>query len=122
MRGLLALGVSGGLLPCPTALVVLLAAVSFHNVALGMVLVAAFSVGLAIVLTGIGLAFVFGQRALTALCKIYTVHYQAGGRYAPFVGVRGIPPTVAMVMASQMLKAVNVELFELGMWQAWSRG
>jgi hypothetical protein len=35
-----------------------------HNVALGMVLVAAFSVGLAAVLTGIGLAFVFGQRAL----------------------------------------------------------
>jgi ABC-type nickel/cobalt efflux system permease component RcnA len=64
MRGLLALGVSGGLLPCPTALVVLLAAVSFHNVLLGMVLVAAFSVGLAIVLTGIGLAFVLGQRML----------------------------------------------------------
>ena len=64
MRALLALGVSGGLLPCPTALVVLLAAVSFHNVLLGMVLVAAFSVGLAIVLTAIGLAFVFGQRAL----------------------------------------------------------
>ncbi|HEX6060661.1 MAG TPA: sulfite exporter TauE/SafE family protein [Candidatus Limnocylindria bacterium] len=64
MRGMLALGVSGGLLPCPTALVVLLAAVSFHNILLGMVLVAAFSVGLAIVLTGIGLVFVFGQRAL----------------------------------------------------------
>ncbi len=62
------------------------------------------------------------QRALTALCKIYTVHYQAGGRYPPFVGARGIPPTVAMVMATMMLKAVNVELFELGMWQAWSRG
>lgn len=62
------------------------------------------------------------QRALTALAKIYTVHYQVGGRYAPFVGVHGLPPTVAMVMASQMLKAVNVELFELGMWQAWSRG
>ena len=61
------------------------------------------------------------QRALTALCKIYTVHYQAGGRYAPFTEVTRLPPTVAMVMASQMLKAVNVELFELGMWQAWSR-
>jgi len=64
MRSLLALGVSGGLLPCPTALVVLLAAVSFHNVPLGMLLVAAFSVGLAAVLTAIGLAFVLGQRAL----------------------------------------------------------
>jgi nickel/cobalt exporter len=65
LRGLLGLGVSGGLLPCPTALVVLLAAVSFHNVALGMVLVAAFSVGLAAVLTGIGLALVWGGRWLT---------------------------------------------------------
>ena len=64
LRSLLALGISGGLLPCPTALVVLLAAVSFHNVLLGMVLVAAFSVGLAAVLTGIGLAFVWGQRAV----------------------------------------------------------
>jgi ABC-type nickel/cobalt efflux system permease component RcnA len=62
LRGLLALGVSGGLLPCPTALVVLLAAVSFHNVLLGMILVAAFSIGLAGILTGIGLALVFGQR------------------------------------------------------------
>lgn len=62
------------------------------------------------------------QRGLTALAKIYTVHYQVGGRYAPFTGGRGLPPTVAMVMATQMLKAVNVELFELGMWQAWSRG
>ena len=64
LRGLLALGISGGLLPCPTALVVLLAAVSFHNVLLGMLLVAAFSVGLAAVLTAIGLAFVLGQRAI----------------------------------------------------------
>ena len=64
LRSLLALGISGGLLPCPTALVVLLAAVSFHNVLLGMVLVAAFSLGLAAVLTGIGLAFVWGQRAV----------------------------------------------------------
>ena len=63
LRGLLALGISGGLLPCPTALVVLLAAVSLHNIALGMVLVAAFSIGLAAVLTGVGLAFVVGQRA-----------------------------------------------------------
>lgn len=64
MRGLLALGVSGGLLPCPTALVVLLAAVSFHNVVLGMVLVAAFSVGLAAVLMALGLAIVAGRGIL----------------------------------------------------------
>ncbi|MFN2520824.1 MAG: sulfite exporter TauE/SafE family protein, partial [Candidatus Limnocylindria bacterium] len=65
LRSLVGLGVSGGLLPCPTALVVLLAAVSFHNVALGMTLVLAFSVGLAAVLTGIGLLMVGGGRRLS---------------------------------------------------------
>ena len=42
-RGLLAVGISGGLLPCPSALVVLLAAISLHRVAFGMLLVLAFS-------------------------------------------------------------------------------
>jgi len=64
IRGLLALGISGGLLPCPSALVVLLAAISFQNVALGMLLVAAFSVGLAAVLTVIGLLVLYGGRLL----------------------------------------------------------
>ena len=54
-RGLLAVGVSGGLIPCPTALVVLLAAISLHRVAFGLVLIVAFSLGLAAVISGIGL-------------------------------------------------------------------
>jgi ABC-type nickel/cobalt efflux system permease component RcnA len=54
-RGLLAVGISGGLLPCPTALVVLLAAISLHRVGYGLVLIVAFSLGLAATITGIGL-------------------------------------------------------------------
>ena len=54
-KGLIAVGVSGGLLPCPTALVVLLAAISLHRVAFGLVLIVAFSIGLASVVTAIGL-------------------------------------------------------------------
>lgn len=54
-RGLLAVGISGGLLPCPTALVVLLAAISLHRVAFGLVLIVAFSIGLASVVSAIGL-------------------------------------------------------------------
>src|SRR5207302_187087 len=54
-RNLLMLGISGGILPCPTALVLLLAAISFRNIPLGLVLVLAFSVGLAGILTAIGL-------------------------------------------------------------------
>lgn len=61
-RSLLALGISGGLLPCPSALVVLLAAISNHRVGYGLLLVGAFSVGLASVLTGIGLLFVYARR------------------------------------------------------------
>lgn len=62
MRGLLALGISGGLLPCPSALVVMLGAIALHRIAFGMLLIVAFSFGLAGVLTGIGLLMVYAQR------------------------------------------------------------
>ncbi|MEN3342212.1 MAG: nickel/cobalt transporter (NicO) family protein [Actinomycetota bacterium] len=63
LRGLLAVGISGGILPCPSALVVLLAAISLHRVAFGLVLIVAFSVGLALSITGIGLAAVLAKKA-----------------------------------------------------------
>ena len=63
-RNLLALGISGGLLPCPSALVVLLSAISLHRVGYGLVLVIAFSAGLAVTLTAIGLAFVYAGRLM----------------------------------------------------------
>ena len=54
-KGLLGVGISGGLLPCPTALVVLLAAISLHRVGYGLVLIVAFSIGLAATISAIGL-------------------------------------------------------------------
>ena len=57
-RGLVAMGASAGLVPCPSALVVLLAAIAQHQVALGLVLIVAFSAGLAATLTALGLAVV----------------------------------------------------------------
>lgn len=63
-RSLLALGVSGGLLPCPSALIVLLAAVALGRVAYGLLLVAAFSLGLAATLTAIGLLFLYLGRVV----------------------------------------------------------
>jgi ABC-type nickel/cobalt efflux system permease component RcnA len=62
-RGLLAVGISGGILPCPSALVVLLAAISLHRLAFGLVLIVAFSAGLALSITGIGLVAVCAKRA-----------------------------------------------------------
>ena len=62
-RSLVAVGVSGGLLPCPSALVVLLAAITLHRVAFGMLLIVAFSAGLALTITGIGVAAVLARGA-----------------------------------------------------------
>jgi ABC-type nickel/cobalt efflux system permease component RcnA len=67
MRSLIGLGISGGLLPCPSALVVLLSAIAFHKVAFGMLLIVAFSLGLATTLTGIGLLVVYSGRVLSRL-------------------------------------------------------
>jgi len=58
-RNLLALGISGGLLPCPSALVLMLAAISLDRVGYGLVLTLVFSFGLAATLTACGLAFLY---------------------------------------------------------------
>ena len=61
------MGASAGLVPCPSALVVLLAAIAQHQVALGLVLILAFSAGLAATLTALGLAVVHSGRVLGRL-------------------------------------------------------
>src|SRR4051794_16271651 len=57
-RGIVAMGASAGLIPCPSALVVLLGAVAQHQIALGLLLIVAFSAGLAATLVGLGLVVV----------------------------------------------------------------
>ncbi|MBI3743211.1 MAG: high-affinity nickel-transporter [Chloroflexi bacterium] len=75
-RSLLALGVSGGLLPCPSALVVMLGSIALNRVGLGLVLIIAFSLGLAATLTAIGMLFV-GARSMSA-------RFHGSGRFARF--------------------------------------
>lgn len=58
-RNLLALGISGGLLPCPSALVLMLSAISAGQIVFGLVLTTAFSFGLAATLTAVGLIFLY---------------------------------------------------------------
>lgn len=61
-KGLVGMGASAGLIPCPSALVVLLGAVAQHQVALGLLLILAFSIGLAATLTALGLMVVHARR------------------------------------------------------------
>jgi len=64
-RRLLGIGISGGIVPCPTALVVLLAAISLHRIGYGLVLILAFSLGLATAMTGIGILAVSAKRVFS---------------------------------------------------------
>jgi nickel/cobalt exporter len=67
---LIALGVSGGLVPCPSALVVLLSAITLNRVGIGMVLISAFSLGLASVLVGIGVLMVSARRFMERFVRV----------------------------------------------------
>jgi nickel/cobalt transporter (NicO) family protein len=79
-KSLLALGISGGLVPCPDAIAILLVAVSLNRVPFGMLLIVAFSVGLAAVLIGIGIAMVHGVRLISGSDWLNRF-----SRYAPIV-------------------------------------
>jgi nickel/cobalt exporter len=66
-KGILGIGLAAGLLPCPSALVVLLSAIALHRIGLGLVLILAFSVGLAATITAIGLVAVLARHAFGQL-------------------------------------------------------
>ncbi len=59
--------IAAGLLPCPSALVVLLSAIALHRVGLGLALIVAFSIGLAATITAIGLVAVLARRTFGRL-------------------------------------------------------
>ncbi len=86
-KSLLALGISGGLLPCPSALVLMLSSISLGRVGYGLVLTSAFSFGLAATLTGVGLVFLYVGKAF------------AGARLAENRVVKTLPVASAFVIA-----------------------
>jgi ABC-type nickel/cobalt efflux system permease component RcnA len=96
-RGILAMGASAGLIPCPSALVVLLGAVAQHQLALGLVMIVAFSLGLAATLTALGIAVVHATKlpvpgrvaaalptasAFAIVCVGVVLTVQAAGQFA----------------------------------------
>jgi len=74
---LLALGIAGGLLPDPTALAILLAALSSGRVLLGLATVVVFSLGFAATLVVVGvIAAQVGRKILDWLSSIWAVRVQ----------------------------------------------
>lgn len=64
MRGLIALGASGGLVPCPSALVLMLSAIAIDRTAFGLALLVSFSIGLAFVLMAIGAMVLYAKNLI----------------------------------------------------------
>ncbi|HMS40084.1 MAG TPA: hypothetical protein PKE69_07665 [Pyrinomonadaceae bacterium] len=86
-KSLLALGVSGGLLPCPSALVLMLSAISLGRVGYGLILTIAFSFGLAATLTAVGFVFLYLGKAF------------GGSRLAENRIFRALPVASAFIIA-----------------------
>lgn len=105
-RGLLALGISGGLLPCPSALVVLLGAIALGRVAFGLVLILVFSLGLATVLTAFGLLLLRASKLFERIPE--------SGRYARYLAVASAA-FITLVGAGITVRA----LIDIGLFSSW---
>jgi hypothetical protein len=60
------------------------------------------------------------QALMAAALKAYAAQVEAGGRYLPLTPRSGVNDTVIMVTASALLRAANLQVFDLGMWQSWT--
>ncbi len=89
-RNLLMLGVAGGLLPCPSALVLMLGAISMQRVGFGLILIVLFSLGLASVLTAIGISLVYARRFVNRIPESGPVLRFAPVASAAFITLAGV--------------------------------
>jgi hypothetical protein len=54
---------------------------------------------------------------MTAACRLYSAQVEAGSQVPP---VGEVTPTDIMITASGLMRAGNLAVFELGMWQSWT--
>jgi hypothetical protein len=60
------------------------------------------------------------QALMSAACKAYAAQIEAGNQILPLGQTTMVSPTEVMVTASGLLRAANLAVFELGMWQSWT--
>jgi hypothetical protein len=60
------------------------------------------------------------QTLMGALCRVYAAQVENGAKYTPIAEGQVVSPTGVMVTASGLLRAANLAVFELGMWQSWT--
>jgi ABC-type nickel/cobalt efflux system permease component RcnA len=100
---LFTLGITGGLIPCPAALIVLLSAFALHRIGLGFFLIVGFSVGLATVLVGFGMLMVYARRFMARL----QIDGPLTRRWLP-VASSGFIMVLGLILAVQALSTVHI--------------
>ena len=60
------------------------------------------------------------QALMGALCKVYAANEDSGDRYPLLAGRAAVTGTDVMIVCGALLKAVDLQVFELGMWQSWA--
>jgi hypothetical protein len=60
------------------------------------------------------------QALVAVICRIYSANQESGNKYPLLSGRSVVSGTDAMITCSALLKAVDLQVFELGMWQSWS--
>jgi hypothetical protein len=60
------------------------------------------------------------QALMAALCKSYGTQREAGAEFLPIANRTSVSPTEIMTITSGLLRAANLAVFELGMWQSWT--
>src|SRR4051812_42155262 len=60
------------------------------------------------------------QHLMAAICKTYSQQVQVGDPSLPLRQGSGVSATDVMITASALLRAVDLQVFELGMWQSWT--
>lgn len=60
------------------------------------------------------------QTLMATLCRVYAAQVENGSKYTPIAEGQIVSPTGVMVTASGLLRAANLAVFELGMWQSWT--
>ena len=59
------------------------------------------------------------QALIAAACRVYSARTEAGEQFTP-VPKHSISATDVMLTASGLLRAADLAVFELGMWQSWT--
>ena len=60
------------------------------------------------------------QTLMGALCRVYSAQVENGAKFTPIPEGQAVSPTGVMLTASGLLRAANLAVFELGMWQSWT--